>query len=1408
MIRKLLLFALLCFSATFSNAQTVHEWYQDGIVVFQMKTDVDYNFPVREKTVDFDQIPFLAQLKDKYDITSMIQMHPNDPDELLRHTYQINFEMWAQVENLIAAIKSNPQVAYAEKKELHVNFYTPNDLGANSSSGTGMWHLYTMQAQQAWDLSTGDANIVVAVTDNAILTTHVDLQNKLVQGFDAPTGGTDPNPCGTNDGNHGTHVSGTVGAETDNGTGVSSIGFNVSVMPIKIGNCSGALTHGYEGINYAANNGADVVNMSWGAGGFSNYGQNVCNAAWNAGTILVAAAGNNGVSTVFYPAGYNNVISVASTTTNDSKSGFSQFGTWIDIAAPGSAIRSTYATSNTSYARIQGTSMASPNVAGLVGLIKSYVPGATNQDIINCLYSSADNIDAANPNYIGQLGAGRINAFAALQCIGAFNVALDAGITEILNPGLTVCGNTFTPEVRLRNFGTDPLTSVEINYEWNGTPFVYNWTGNLSQGQTELVLLPLQTAPNGSYTFTASTSNPNAGTDLTPGNDQFQTNFTVDVNGQTVNLDLLLDCYGSEISWSIIDDQGAAIFTGGGYPDINAGQLIQESFCLPVGCYEFRIDDTYGDGLNGSAFGGCNVDGDYTIIDGNNDTLVQMTAPNGDFGFAALEPFCVVSPNVLNDAGIAAIISPSGINCSNSITPTVEIRNFGNDPLTSATINYQTSGAVQSFAWTGNLTTGQSEFVVLPAISSTGGFVTLTSYTSSPNGVLDDDISNDQNSTQLTVYAAPATLPFVEDFETNVFTTGEWTLENPDVDVTWDLETVGGITPGSQAAKIDFFNYSTAAQRDGMISPRISLVGYTSAQMDFDHAYRRYNQNAADSLIIYVSSDCGSTWDRVFQAAEDGTGSFATQTTNTASFTPNIADDWCFSGTVGASCFTVDLNAYIGQEILVKFESYNAGTIGNNLFIDNINIDGTPGNFPPSPNFTSNTTAICEGGSVTFTDLSTAGITNWTWNFPGGTPTTSTAQNPTVTYPTSGSYDVELVVTNAFGTNSIITTNAVVVNTTPTVNVSGSLQICEGGTTQLTATGATSYAWDNGLGTGSSQIVSPSITTTYTVTGSNGLACDATESVTVNVVPNPTIAATANQTTVCAGDAVQLDASGGSAYSWDNGLGTGATQTANPTATTIYTVTGTDANSCSSTATVTVTILDPPSVSVNSNTLDLCEGESANLAASGGDSYIWTPTTGLNAGTGATVSANPTTTTTYTVEGANACGTDSEDILVNVYPIPATPTIVQTGNTLTVTLQAGETATWAYNGFPAGTGASIPMVGSGIYLVTISNQAGCESQASGTYEEDDDASVGETVLESTLLIFPNPTNGSLSVNFEAQEEIQMWLTDALGRRITETRTYDAGAHSDVLDLSTYTPGIYMMVFESSNGTFTRKITKR
>ncbi len=1403
---RVLLVFLLFFVSNFNVVgQTVYEWYQDGIVIFQLKTNGEYRIPSRDKIVSIESVDFIAALKDEYGIYEFTQLHPNDPDILLRHTYQVKFDQWNKVEALISAIKTHPAVEYAEKKELHKHFLTPNDLGANSSSGTGMWHLYKISAQQAWDLSTGDPNIIVAVTDNAILTSHQDLQNKLVQGYDAPTGGTDPNPCGSNDGNHGTHVSGTVGAETNSGIGVSSIGYNVSIMPVKIGDCTGALTHGYEGINYAANNGADVINMSWGGGGFSNYGQNICNAAFNAGAILVAAAGNDGTNQQFYPAAYNNVIAVASTTTNDAKSSFSQYGTWITISAPGSAIRSTYATSSTAYARIQGTSMASPNVAGLVGLMKSYVPTASNQDIINCLINSADNIDAVNSAYIGQLGSGRINAFEALNCMSAFNLSIDAGITEIIDPTGTLCSNSFTPQVRLRNFGTNTLTSAVIHYEWNGVASTYNWTGTLTQGQSTLVTLPIQTGANGAYTFSAWTSDPNGSTDLNPGNDQDTMNFILDSNGQIVSLALSLDCYGSEVSWFISDQGGNTTNSGGGYLDNTAGQQVSESFCLSVGCYTFTINDSYGDGMYGSQWNGCSIDGDYALINSNGDAIVEMTAPNADFGFGTNHNFCVVDPSNFNDAGISQIMSPNSIVCANQISPVVSLTNYGNDPLTSVEINYQTSGGVQTFNWTGNLTTGQSELLTLPNIAVGGGLLSLIAFTSNPNGLTDFDQTNDQSSIQLNSYPNALPLPYSEDFENDVFSTGEWSLQNPDNDVTWEYTTVGGITPGSTALKIDFYNYAVAAQRDVVITPKISLAGYSTAELTFDHAYRRYNQSAADSLIVYVSDDCGQSWDVVLAAAENGTGSFATQTTSATVFTPSVADEWCFSGTIGASCFNIDLSAYLGQEIFVKFEAYNAGTIGNNLFIDNINIDGTAIPAPPIPNFTSNTNIICEGGSITFDDLSVSNITDWSWSFPGANPSSSIDPNPTVSYPNSGTFDVELTVTNSFGTETLLLTNYVTVNTAPVTSVTSSTtDICEGGSVQLSASGASTYLWNNGLGSGAVKTVSPLVTTTYLVTGSNGTGCNSDASITINVLPNPTVIATASQTSICSGESVQLTGNGAVTYTWDNGLGSGSSQLVSPTATTIYSVIGTNDFNCSNSATVTVTVNEVPSLAVNASSTSICEGQSTTISANGADNYLWSPASDLSSTVSSVVTANPGSTTTYTVVGSNNCGSDTQDITIVVNPIPAQPIVSQSGNTLSVVLQAGESAEWFYVGSSIGIGSSITITTSGTYEVIVTNSFGCQSNTISTYNVSE-ASISELSSLTSIEVYPNPTNGKFNVELSAKQNFEIYLTDLIGRQLSPSVLLNSGEHVVPFDVSDYSKGVYLIVFKTDNESFSTRI---
>ncbi|MGM0479064.1 MAG: S8 family serine peptidase, partial [Bacteroidota bacterium] len=1337
------------------------------------------------------------------EIEEVRHLHPDLDDDKLNRTYQIRLNDIYKVNDVISKLKKHEAIEYAELKELHYTTLTPNDP---SFDQTNQWALFQIAAEQAWDFNTGDPNIVVAVTDNAINVDHPDLTNKMVGGYDAVDQDNDPRPCGSNSGFHGSHVSGIVGAETDNSTGIASIGYDVSVLPVKIGDCTGALTAGYDGIVYAANNGADVINMSWGGGGSTNYGQNVCTNAWNAGSILVAAAGNDGTNQQFYPAAYNDVVSVASTNQNDEKSGFSQYGTWIDISAPGSNILST--DEGSGYQTTQGTSMASPLVAGLVGLMKSHAPNATQTDLLNCLYSSADDIDAQNPGYVGELGAGRINADAAMNCASSFSAQNDAAIVEIIEPLGSICSNGFTPEVVLRNYGSATLTSVTITYDWNGSPQTFSWTGSLASGATENVVLPAQTGTSGNYTFEAETSNPNGVADQNPANDLFTENFSLNGNGQIVDLQLDLDCYGSEISWEITDDNNgnAVVESGGGYQNSSGIQTISDSFCLAAGCYTFTINDSYGDGMNGSQEANCSVDGDYQMTDGNGNLLFEMTAPNADFGSSAQHQFCISQPNNINDAGISTINEPSAVVCNSTITPEVVIRNFGNDPLTSATINYQTTGGTQTYAWTGNLSPNQTEVVTLPSIGAGTGNVTLSAYTSNPNGQTDDTPANDEMTKDYNVKTSAYSLPFTEDFETNVFSSGLWSVDNPDDLTTWELFTVGGITPGSQAAKMDFYNYQQSARRDGLISPKLNFGGYSSVDLTFDHAYRRENQNAADSLIIYVSTDCGDSWNREFAQAEDGTGSFATQTTDANEFTPGVADDWCFSGGVGASCFTVNLDAYAGQEVLVKFESYNAGTIGNNLYVDNINIDGVPSGDPPTPDFNADDTTICEGGTVNFTDQSTTNITSWNWTFPGGNPGSSTAQNPSVTYNTAGTYDVVLEVTNNNGTETTTFTNEITVNTQPTVSITApNTTICEGQSVQLAASGASSYSWDNGLGSGSSKTVSPQTTTTYQVVGSNGAGCDDTESVTITVESAPIVNATTSQSSICPGQSATLNASGANTYTWDNGLGAGASHTVSPTTSTIYNVTGETASGCTNTTSVAVTVEENPTVSVSASSTTICNGDSTVLTGSGGNSYTWSPGTGLNAVSGANVTATPGSTTTYTVEGTNSCGTDSESITVNVLSTPAVPSITQSGNVLSVNLQPGESAEWFLNGSSIGTGNSITMTQSGQYTVTVTNEDGCSTSGQGNFELDT-TSLDEQSLTDLLQVYPNPTSGMVNISIKGfEQDVELSIIDALGRKVLDTQSLNA-QESNAVNLRSFETGVYTLIFRSEGQMITRKVT--
>ena len=216
--------SLMLFCMSFlSFSQNFNPDYQDGKVIFQVPVG-GHMFKTFDGVLQPEDNPFLQSIFQEFGIYEVVQLHPNIKDEKLIRTYEIRFSEIHKTDILIGRVKSEIDVVYAEKKELHKTFLTPNDTYFTNSFNNGMWCLYQINAPQAWDISTGDANIVVAVTDNAIQVNHPDLVNKIVPGRDVVDNDNDPSPCGGNDGFHGSHVSGTVGAETNNNLGVASIG--------------------------------------------------------------------------------------------------------------------------------------------------------------------------------------------------------------------------------------------------------------------------------------------------------------------------------------------------------------------------------------------------------------------------------------------------------------------------------------------------------------------------------------------------------------------------------------------------------------------------------------------------------------------------------------------------------------------------------------------------------------------------------------------------------------------------------------------------------------------------------------------------------------------------------------------------------------------------------------------------------------------------------------------------------------------------------------------------------------------------------------------------------------------------------------------------------------------------------
>ena len=367
-------------------------------------------------------------------------------------------------------------------------------------------------------------------------------------------------------------------------------------------------------------------------------------------------------------------------------------------------------------------------------------------------------------------------------------------------------------------------------------------------------------------------------------------------------------------------------------------------------------------------------------------------------------------------------------------------------------------------------------------------------------------------------------------------------------------------------------------------------------------------------------------------------------------------------------------------------------TITNGACTSNNNVTIT--NFS-NPTVTAGGGTICTGSSQ---NITASGAISYAWSNSLGSGNTKTV-SPT----TSTTY----IVTGTDGNNCNNTANAVVtVNSLPTVTTGGGT-ICIGLSQNITASGATSYAWSNSLGSGNTKTVSPTTSTTYTVTGTDGNNCSNTANAIVTVNSLPTV--TSGGGTICIGTSQNITASGATSYAWSNSLGSGNTKTVSPTTSITYTVTGTDGNNCSNTANAVVTVNSLPTVTTGGGSI--CLGASKNITASGATTYAWSN----SLGSGNTKTVSPTTSTTYLVSGTddnNCSNTANAVVTVNSNPTAnaGKKQITCPGVSLTINATGGETYSWSHGSNSAS--AVVTPTATSTYTVTVSTSTNCTATSS------------------------------------------------------------------------------------------------
>ena len=528
----------------------------------------------------------------------------------------------------IKALRQRPDIASASPNYIIRAFRTPNDRYYNIQ-----WHYPMLNLPQAWDVTTGDTATIVAVVDTGVLLRHPDLRNQLVAGYDFianvntevdGTGGIDPNADDPGDSSaggstfHGSHVAGIIAATTNNGTGVAGISWATRIMPLRVLGRNGAGTD-YDveqAVRFAAGftndsgtvpaQRADIINLSLGGPDISTGLQSVVEAARNAGVFIVAAAGNDGSSRPSFPASLDGVISVSAVNIEKEQASYSNFGQFIDVAAPGgdntpdingdgipdgiiSTVGDDRGGSITfSYASSNGTSQAAPHVAGVIALMRAVNPNLTPQQFDDLLVGGSITEDLGSAGRDNDFGHGLIDAQAAV-----------AAASQLISSPVNTPSAELVVLPQSLNFGlgTGALT-VSLSNGGTGTLNI-NTIGDNSGGFLSIAPISVTTSGLGTYTVALNRGNLAAGT--------YTATITVVSSANTINIPVI---------WQVGD---SALSGNAGHHyillyDATSGTLVEQVDVSPLnGIYRFQFNDIPAG--NYEIFAGSDFDNDGFICD-------------------------------------------------------------------------------------------------------------------------------------------------------------------------------------------------------------------------------------------------------------------------------------------------------------------------------------------------------------------------------------------------------------------------------------------------------------------------------------------------------------------------------------------------------------------------------------------------------------------------------------------------------------------------------------------------------------------------------------------------------------------------------------------------------------------------